>query len=65
LLVVLPEGNTALSTGVLSGLQMNWSFEKINQRLIATALKKLVEEYLETFHTLAERQWDAITSEIN
>jgi hypothetical protein len=23
LLVVLPEGNTALSTGVLSGLQMN------------------------------------------
>jgi hypothetical protein len=27
LLVVLPEGNTALSTGVLSGLQMNWSWK--------------------------------------
>ena len=36
-------------------------FRKINQRLIATALKEISpEEYLETFHTLAERQWDAI-----
>jgi regulatory protein len=36
-------------------------FRKINQRLIATALKEIgPEEYLETFHTLSERQWDAI-----
>jgi regulatory protein len=36
-------------------------FRKINQRLIATALKEISpEEYLETFQTLADRQWDAI-----
>lgn len=36
-------------------------FKKINQRLITTALKQItVEEYLATFHTLAERNWDSI-----
>ena len=36
-------------------------FKKINQRLITTALKEItVEEYLATFHTLAERNWDSI-----
>lgn len=36
-------------------------FKKINQRLITTALKEITaEEYLVTFHTLAERNWDFI-----
>ena len=36
-------------------------FKKINQRLITTALKEITaEEYLATFHTLAERNWDSI-----
>lgn len=36
-------------------------FKKINQRLITTALKEItIEEYLATFHTLAERNWDSI-----
>ena len=36
-------------------------FKKINQRLITTALKEITaEEYLVTFHTLAERNWDSI-----
>jgi regulatory protein len=37
-------------------------FRKINQRLITTALKEITPmEYLDTFHALAERQWEAIT----
>ena len=36
-------------------------FKKINQRLITTALKEItVEEYLDTFHTLAERNWESL-----
>jgi len=36
-------------------------FKKINQRLITTALKQITEEeYLATFHTLAERNWESI-----
>ena len=36
-------------------------FKKINQRLITTALKEItIEEYLATFHTLAERNWESI-----
>ncbi|SHG64896.1 regulatory protein [Flavobacterium micromati] len=36
-------------------------FKKINQRLITTALKQITEEeYLVTFHTLAERNWESI-----
>ena len=36
-------------------------FKKINQRLITTAMKEItVEEYLATFHTLAERNWESI-----
>ncbi len=35
--------------------------KKINQRLITTALKEITaEEYLTTFQTLAERNWDSI-----
>jgi regulatory protein len=34
---------------------------KISQTLINTALKEItLEEYLSTFHTLAERQWESI-----
>ena len=36
-------------------------FRKIAQNLINTALKEITpEEYLETFHTLAERHWETI-----
>ena len=36
-------------------------FKKINQRLITTALQEISEEeYLLTFHTLAERNWESI-----
>jgi regulatory protein len=36
-------------------------FKNISQTLINTALKEITpEEYLETFHTLAERQWESI-----
>ena len=36
-------------------------FKKINQRLITTALKEITaEEYLATFYTLAERNWESI-----
>lgn len=36
-------------------------FRKIAQTLINTALKEITpEEYLDTFHTLAERYWEAI-----
>ncbi len=36
-------------------------FKKIAQNLINTALKEITpEEYLETFHTLAERHWETI-----
>jgi regulatory protein len=36
-------------------------FKKINQRLITTALQEITtEEYLDTFHTLAERNWESI-----
>jgi regulatory protein len=36
-------------------------FKKISQTLINTALKEITsEEYLETFHALAERNWEAI-----
>jgi hypothetical protein len=58
LLVVLPEGNTALSTGVLSGLRMNWSSK--NKSAFNCHSTEISQEYLETFHTLSERQWDAI-----
>ena len=36
-------------------------FRNISQTLINTALKEITpEEYLETFHTLAERNWESI-----
>ena len=36
-------------------------FKKISQTLINTALKEITpEEYLETFHSLAERHWESI-----
>ena len=36
-------------------------FRNISQTLINTALKEITpEEYLETFHTLAERHWESI-----
>lgn len=36
-------------------------FKKISQTLINSALKEITpEEYLATFHTLAERHWDCI-----
>nr|WP_188049506.1 regulatory protein RecX [Flavobacterium sp. GP15] len=36
-------------------------FKKINQTLINTALKEIsAEEYLATFHTLAEKNWQSI-----
>jgi regulatory protein len=36
-------------------------FRKISQTLINTALKEITpEEYLDTFHTLAERHWESI-----
>ncbi|WP_427854608.1 regulatory protein RecX [Flavobacterium pygoscelis] len=36
-------------------------FKKINQTLINTALKEIsAEEYLVTFHTLAEKNWQSI-----
>jgi regulatory protein len=36
-------------------------FKKISQNLINTALKEITpEEYLETFHTLAEKHWETI-----
>jgi len=36
-------------------------FKKINQRLITTALQQITtEEYLDTFHTVAERNWESI-----
>ncbi|MEC5164914.1 regulatory protein [Flavobacterium sp. PL11] len=36
-------------------------FKKINQRLITTALKEIsVEEYLATFHAVAEKNWESI-----
>ncbi|QBN19143.1 regulatory protein RecX [Flavobacterium nackdongense] len=36
-------------------------FRNISQTLINIALKEITpEEYLETFHTLAERHWDSI-----
>lgn len=40
-------------------------FRNISQTLINIALKEItLEEYLETFHSLAERHWDAV-KEIN
>jgi len=36
-------------------------FKKISQTLINTALKEITpEEYMETFHALAERHWETI-----
>jgi regulatory protein len=36
-------------------------FKNISQTLISIALKEIsTEEYLETFHALAERQWESI-----
>lgn len=36
-------------------------FKKISQTIINSALKEITpEEYLETFHTLAERHWESI-----
>ena len=36
-------------------------FKKISQNLINTALKEITsEEYMETFHALAERHWETI-----
>ena len=36
-------------------------FRNISQTLINTALKEItLEEYLDTFHTLAERNWESI-----
>jgi regulatory protein len=53
----LPEENTASSNGEDQN-NKRAKIQKINARLISTALEITPEEYEETFQNLADRTWE-------